>query len=55
MGTLNSPNASIEHAAKVWWTGGKTANRKLEAIQERVGRKVLGASGTVAGVAIATW
>ncbi len=43
---------SIEHAAEVWWTGGKTANRKLEAIQERVGRKVLGASGTVAGVAI---
>ena len=43
---------SLEHAAGVWWTGGKVANRKLEAVQERVGRKLLGASRTVAGAAI---
>ena len=43
---------SLEHAASVWWTGGKVANRKLEAVQERVGRKLLGASRTVAGAAI---
>ena len=35
---------SLEHAASVWCTGGKVANRKLEAVQERVGRKLLGAS-----------
>ena len=29
---------SLEHAVSVWWTGGKVANRKLEAVQERVGR-----------------
>ena len=40
---------SIEHAASVWWTGGNVANKRLEAVQERVGRKLLGASRSVAG------
>ena len=43
---------SLQHTANVWQTGGKVANRKLEAVQERVGRKLLGASRTVAGAAI---
>ena len=43
---------SIEHAASVWWTGGNVANKRLEAVQERVGRKLLGASRSVAGVAV---
>ena len=42
----------IEHAAEVWWPGGKTVNRKLEAVQERIGRRLLGASRTVAGAAV---
>ena len=42
----------LEHAAEVWWPGGKTVNRKLEAVQERIGRRLLGASGTVAGAAV---
>ena len=43
---------SLEHAASVWCTGGKVANRKLETVQERVGRKLLGASRSVARAAI---
>ena len=31
---------SIERAAEVWWPGGKTANRKLEAVQERISRRL---------------
>ena len=42
----------LEHAAEVWWPGGKTVNRKLEAVQERIGRRLLGASRTVAGAAV---
>ena len=42
----------LEHAAEVWWPGGKTVNRKLEAVQERMGRRLLGASRTVAGAAV---
>ena len=36
----------VEHAASVWWTGGKIASKRLEAVQDRVGRKLLGASRT---------
>ena len=37
--------SSLEHAASVWWTGGKIVSKKLEADQDRVSKKVLGASG----------
>ena len=43
---------SLEHAAEVWWHGGKAARAKLEATQLKVGRRLLGASKTVAGVAV---
>jgi len=43
---------SLEHAASVWWTGGNVANKRLEVVQERVGRKLLRASRSVAGVAM---
>ena len=43
---------SFEHAASVWWTGGSLANKKLEAVQERIGRKLLRASRSVVGVAV---
>jgi len=39
-------------SCSVWRTGWKVTNRKLEAVQERVGRKLLGVSRTVAGAAI---
>jgi hypothetical protein len=42
----------LEHAAEVWWPGGKVVGKKLESIQEKVGRKPLGASDTVVGVAV---
>ncbi len=42
----------IEHAQEVWWRGGKVSRRKLEAVQERVGRKLVGGSRSVAGVAV---
>jgi len=41
---------SLEHAGGE--DRGTVANRKLEAVQERVGRKLLGASRTAAGAAI---
>ena len=43
---------AIEHAAKVWWVGGKVVRRKLEAVQERVGRRLPMSGPTVAGVAV---
>ena len=49
MGAIGPPK-SIEHAGGQ--DRGKGTNRKLEAVQERVGRKLLGASRTVAGAAI---
>ncbi len=42
----------VEHAAEIWWPGGKTADKKMEAVQERIGRRLLGASRTVAGAAV---
>ena len=42
----------LEHAAEVWWPGGKAVNRRLEAVQERIGRRLLGAGRTVAGAAV---
>ena len=36
----------------MWWPGGKTAGKRLEAVQNRLGRRLLGASRTVAGEAI---
>ena len=42
----------LEHAAEIWWPGGKAANKKLEAVQDKVGRRLLGASRTVAGAAV---
>ena len=46
---------SVEHAAEVWWSGGRSACRKLESAQMRVDRRLLWASNTVAGVAVQGW
>ena len=43
---------SLEHAVSVWWTGEKVAHKRLEAVQDGVGRKLLGASRSVAEVAV---
>ena len=43
---------SLEHAAEIWWPGGKIANRNLEAVQEKVGKQLLGASRSVPGAAV---
>ena len=42
---------SLEHAAEIWWPDGKIANRNLEAVQEKVGKQLLGASRSVPGAA----
>ena len=42
----------MEHAGEVWWTGGKGLRKKLDLVQERIGRRLLGCSATVAGVAV---
>ena len=43
----------VEHAGEVWWTGGGGGLRKkLDLVQERIGRRLLGCSATVAGVAV---
>ena len=42
----------MEYAALVWWTGGCSACRKLKSAQMKTGRRLLGASNTVAGVAV---
>ena len=39
----------MEHAAKMW-SGERSACRKLESVQMRVGSRLLGARNTVAGV-----
>ena len=44
--------SSVEHAAEVWWSGGCSACRKLESVQMRVGRRLLGTSNIIAGVAV---
>ena len=43
---------SMEYAAEVWSTGGRTACRKLESSHIKMGRRLLGAGNTVAGVAV---
>ena len=45
-----SSELSMEYVAEVWWTGGSC--RKLESSQTKMGRRLLGASNTVAGVAV---
>ena len=42
----------MEYAAEVWWTGGSSACRKLESSQMKIGRRLLRASNTVAGMAV---
>ena len=42
----------MTHEAEVWWSGGHSARKKLESAQMRVGRRLLGASNTIAGVAV---
>ena len=42
----------VEHAAEVWWPGGPSACWKLESAQMRVGRRLLGESNIVTGVAV---
>ncbi len=43
---------NVEHAAEVWWSGGHSACRKLELAQIILTRRLLGASNTLAGVAV---
>ena len=43
---------SLKHAAEIWWPGGKIANRNLEAVQQKVGKWLLGASRSVPGVGV---
>ena len=43
---------TLEHAAEILWPGGKTANRNLEAVQEKLGKRLLGASRSVPGAAV---
>ena len=45
-------STSLEHAAEIWWSSGKTANRNLEAVQDKVGKRLLGASRSVAGAKV---
>ena len=33
---------TVEHAGEVWWTGGKGLTKKLDLVQERIGRRLLG-------------
>ena len=33
---------SVEHAAEVWWSGGRSVSRKLESAQMRVDRMIRG-------------
>ena len=41
---------SVEYKADVWWPGGCRACRKLESVQMRVGRIILGASDAAVAV-----
>ena len=43
---------SMEHIAEPWWIRGRSACRKLESAQMEMGWRLLGASNTVAGVAV---
>ena len=43
---------SLEYASEVWLIGEQTACRKLESVQMRVGRSLLGTSNTVARLAV---
>ena len=43
---------SMWYTAEVWWTGGRSACWKLESSQIKIGRSLLEASNTVAGVAM---
>ena len=38
----------MEYAVEVWWTGGRSACRKLQSAQMKMGRRLLGASNTIA-------
>ena len=42
----------MEYAAEVWWTGGRSTCRKLESSQMKMGRRLLGPSNIVTGVAV---
>ena len=43
---------SSEHATEIWQPDGKAANRMLEAIQDKVDKRLLGASRSVPGDAV---
>ena len=47
---LARPNR--EYAAKVWWTGGRSACPKLESSRMIMGRRLLGESNTEVGEAV---
>ena len=42
----------MNFAVEVSWKGTKAQQKKLNAVQEQVGRKILGASGSVASCAV---
>ena len=43
---------TVNFAAEVSWKGTKAQQKKLDAVQEQVSRKILGASRTVASCAV---
>ena len=43
---------SMEYATEVRWAGGHSACKKLESSQMKMGRRLLGACNTVAGVVV---
>ena len=43
---------SLERAAEIWGPGRKIANRNLEAVHKKVGKRLLGASRSVPGAAV---
>ena len=43
---------TVNFAVEVSWKGTKAQQKKLDAVQEQVGRKILGASRTVASCAV---
>ena len=43
----------MDYAAAIWWTGGESsAHRKWELVQMSMNRRLLKASGSIAGVAV---
>ncbi len=43
---------AVNYAAEVRWKGTKAQQKKLDTVQEQVGRKILGASRSMASCAV---